>query len=814
MGIYLEYHPLVRTFQRGDVTALFAKHHHLATPLGTPYAITYPFEGKFHDYLPDYVGRLTNGHLFIAEAGMAEHKLEAQEVAKASAARRYATLKGGIFWIGTERHLSVKRHHNLIFLQARRMPFATYEAIRAALLAAWPMGETRSVAEWMQVLGPQWSEREVEGAVWKLVGDAAASGHLLVDLSAIILDRDTPLAFTDPASPPILPDSLPDFLEPHDDAPPPAEPVFGRSSLADGLTFDASTLPTETARRAFHRNLAAVLAVCAGRTLRQVAHEHGMSVATLSRLVKRAKDPEIGQLACVPYATYQRDTPLHPALQAKIRKLYGHPLRPTIQAITDDVNLTKLAREVGAPVPSYMQVYRLCQRLKADQDIAFARSGLKHPVHSQMSPEGFVRTLRFPGLVTQVDEHYVDALIVDEDGTVITRRVHIAVLIDVKTAAILALVMALDTLCEEDYMRLLKQAMEAKGQITTLYQCQHAWTCQAKPMIVFHDRGKIFTSERAISVLVDRFGITTEQAPPFCPTAKGTVEALFAWSTKRLEHRLPGTTKSSAAARGAYDSVREATKAGITLDVLEELFIQAIVDDYQCSFDTLRRGTRAELWEAAVARYGVPQYLGAPDDLKLLLMKAVNRKNPEQGQYAIHPGKGLSFEGRRYVNVGLLNRLRGRPLTIYYDRRDVSVIYLYCEGVYVGEAYCVEFAGRRVSWWEARSMRRRDARHKKTAEAEALVGRQRVQERAEAGKTANRRETRRLQQERQRQLQRGEIHPDAVLDTLHAMVEAQRPPAPPTVLPAASALLPPPVPHAVDQPVPLSRIRTRGGSSS
>ena len=54
------------------------------------------------------------------------------------------------------------------------------------------------------------------------------------------------------------------------------------------------------------------------------------------------------------------------------------------------------------------------------------------------------------------------------------------------------------------------------------------------------------------------------------------------------------------------------------------------------------------------------------------------------------------------MSPGLLDRLRGREIDIYYDRRDISVIYLFLEGELVGEAYCTEFLGQRVSIWEAR----------------------------------------------------------------------------------------------------------------
>src|SRR6266542_6045847 len=143
------------------------------------------------------------------------------------------------------------------------------------------------------------------------------------------------------------------------------------------------------------------------------------------------------------------------------------------------------------------------------------------------------------------------------------------------------------------------------------------------------------------------------------------------------------------------------------------------VPPYMQEWDTLRRQTRIALWEAAVREFGVPQWLGSQDDLKLLLMKAVNRKNPATGRYALHPHRGLSFLGRRYVSPGLLDRLRGKEIDIYYDRRDLAVIYLFLEGELVGEAYCTEFLGRRVSLWEADAMRKADAAQAQTAAAQS-----------------------------------------------------------------------------------------------
>jgi transposase len=611
-----------------------------------------------------------------------------------------------------------------------------------------------------------------------------------------------------PGRSPILPDPLPSELEETGWV----ESASSHGSDEDlalhphvgipGPTFDASVLATAEEQVRFHRNLAAVTAVLAGMRVSGVARAHGMATSTLSRLVRRTK--ELGQIACVPHATYHRDRLVHPELQQLIRKLYTQPLHPTVTAVCEDVQLKHLAEELsqreGKPisVPSYHQVRDFAQVIAQETAVADARSGLKHPPRERMSSTSFVLSIASPALICQVDEHTLDLLVLTPDGTVITRRVHGAVLICVKTAAILAAVVSLDSLKEEDYMRLVKMAIEPKDRITALYACHHPWPCSGKPAVIFHDRGKIFTSERATQVLVDRLGITTEQAPPYAPTANGTVEALFTWTTRKLEHRLPGTTKSSAADRGTYDSHREAEKGGITLDVLEKLFIQAIVDGYMQEWDKLRRAKRVTLWEDSVREKGLPRFMGAPDDLKLLLMKAVNRKNPATGRYAITHGS-LSFLGRRYVSPGLLDRLRGREIEIYYDRRDISVIYLFVEGSYVGEAYCTELMGRRTSVWEAQAQNKAQAEQVRAATQESLAARQRIVASAQPHKKRTRTEAIRQEQSRQLARQREEIHPPHVLSKLAAMQ-----PPPSRHLPKAE-----PDPES-DRPVQKLAIRERG----
>src|SRR5438552_1200949 len=210
--LYLEYHPQVAWYGRGDISATFASTYKIATPLPTPYTIDYLFEGNAHVYLPDAIGQLLDGRLLIAEAGLEQDKRRERNRAKAEAARKVAEQQGGVYWIGTEVTLSKTRHANLVFLHARRQAFPTWQELSEALQLIWPYGEAACVQEVVERLGERWPQAEREAAVWKRCADAAAGGHLLVDLTSVSLTRLTPLICLSADSPPILPDPLPSEL--------------------------------------------------------------------------------------------------------------------------------------------------------------------------------------------------------------------------------------------------------------------------------------------------------------------------------------------------------------------------------------------------------------------------------------------------------------------------------------------------------------------------------------------------------------------------------------------------------------------------
>ena len=67
------------------------------------------------------------------------------------------------------------------------------------------------------------------------------------------------------------------------------------------------------------------------------------------------------------------------------------------------------------------------------------------------------------------------------------------------------------------------------------------------------------------------------------------------------------------------------------------------------------------------------------------------------------------------------------------------MLYIFVEGEYVGEAYCPQLMGGRVSEWEARAMRKHDEEQAKITREQGLPVRARIQN--EAGAARRRRST-------------------------------------------------------------------------
>ena len=140
-----------------------------------------------------------------------------------------------------------------------------------------------------------------------------------------------------------------------------------------------------------------------------------------------------------------------------------------------------------------------------------------------------------------------------------------------------------------------------------------------------------------------------------------------------------------------------------------------------------------------------------------------------------------------------ISRLQGHEFDLYFDRRDVSVLYIFVHGEYVGEAYCPQLMGSRVSEWEARAMRKHDEEQAKLAREQGREVRARIQDEAVHARKRRSTEIRANEQARQWDRQREDIHLAEVTERL-AEIETKK-------------LTPPQLRRAVRDPEPDRPVR-------
>ncbi len=134
-------------------------------------------------------------------------------------------------------------------------------------------------------------------------------------------------------------------------------------------------------------------------------------------------------------------------------------------------------------------------------------------------------------------------------------------------------------------------------------------------------------------------------------------------------------------------------------------------------------------------------------------------------------------------------------------------MYLFLEGELVGEAYCTDLLGQRMSIWEADAIRQADAAQEKEAAEVSRENRQRIQQEAVSGKRAHALATKRLEQRRLMEQQRAEIHPEHVQAALQVLANAGT--SAPSPAPTPQGLLAPAIPEEHTEAIPVVRLQIR-----
>lgn len=166
-------------------------------------------------------------------------------------------------------------------------------------------------------------------------------------------------------------------------------------------------------------------------------------------------------------------------------------------------------------------------------------------------------------------------------------------------------------------------------------------------------------------------GITLHYCPAKDPTQKGRVERFFRTLNESLIHQLPGTTFSSWAKAGDYESEKNAV---ISFDHLIEMIHLWIIDVYGNAVHRGLETTPHAAWGRLVKQN--PPRL--PDDVSLLNQKILNVKTAVLQRY------GVDINNLRYQSSALMALLRQvgekKSVEVRYDEENVGSIFVVIPG--------------------------------------------------------------------------------------------------------------------------------------
>ena len=206
------------------------------------------------------------------------------------------------------------------------------------------------------------------------------------------------------------------------------------------------------------------------------------------------------------------------------------------------------------------------------------------------------------GLLEQVqaDHTPVDVIVVDEKHRLPVGRPYLTAAIDVASRCVVGMTVTLEAPSATSVGMCLAHAAADKRPWLERLEVDAVWPMSGKPLELYTDDAAEFKSE-ALRRGCEQHGIRLRYRPPGRPHYGGIVERVIG-TMMQMVHELPGTTFSSTADRGDYDS---SARAVMTLGELQRWLALAVACYHGEVHESLGR-TPAAVWAEKAAEDGTP----------------------------------------------------------------------------------------------------------------------------------------------------------------------------------------------------------------
>jgi len=419
----------------------------------------------------------------------------------------------------------------------------------------------------------------------------------------------------------------------------------------------------------------------------------GLSRSSVYRLLRRYR--QAGQTSSLlvghrgtPQQHRRLSEPREAIVTRAIEEKFLTRPRITVSRLTEEIRIRCL-RAALKPVSRKAIEMRIA--LLDPRVVKRGRHGTK-AAHDAFGPVGGTYDVTAPLAVMQIDHTPVDAIVVDARTRKAIARPWLTVAIDVATRVVMGMSVTLEAPSIHSVSLALTHACLPKDRWIADRGLDLSWDVLGLPKALHMDNAREFKSE-AIRRGCDEYGIQKIFRPIARPHFGGHIERLIGTLMGRV-HLLPGTTTSSVAERGDYNSAKSAT---MTLAEFEAWLALEIAGRYHRQPHRALGISPLAAWEAALKNGLVPSLPADPRQFTLHFLPMEMRGLRKDG---IH-----LFNIRYWSERLPLIARPGEDLVVRYDPRNLGRIYVLGRD---GDYHDIVYADVRhppISLWEQRFAR-------------------------------------------------------------------------------------------------------------
>lgn len=414
------------------------------------------------------------------------------------------------------------------------------------------------------------------------------------------------------------------------------------------------------------------------RAVEARAAEVAVDPATLYRWLSRYRSMDAIS-ALIPFkrgwktGNYRIHEHAEEVIQTVIKNFYLKPERPSIQKAVREVH--RLCEEKHIERPGGSAIRARIARIPEHERLI--RRGQAERARSKFQPvPGKFPGADYPLSVVQIDHTRVDIILVDDAHRKPIDRPWITVAIDVFSRMTVGYYLSFDAPSTTSVAMCISHAMLPKEEWLLLHDVEGTWPVWGRPHKVHVDNGPDFRSE-SLRQSCKMYAVDLEFRPVKQPRYGGHIERLQGTLLKEI-HDIPGTTFSSVAERGEYDSER---KAVMTKDEFERQLIKLICNEYHRRPHSSLGMPPLRMWELGIFGGAHIQGVGLPprpSDRQTVMLDFL----PSYSR-TIQPD-GVSIDMRYYAEalrpwIGALDPDTGKARQHIFrrDPRDMSTIWFF-----------------------------------------------------------------------------------------------------------------------------------------